>query len=139
MKCLFFVWSLFFAKNVLATELVIDGKATYEVSVAVSDDEQRQGLMFVSELPENRGMFFDFRRFHNEKVAMWMKNTFIPLDMVFISCDFLIVDIYENAKPLSLDLIKSNENFCYVLEINGGETLRKGLEIGDKVLYPVQK
>ncbi len=134
-----FVLGLFYAVNVSAQELYIEGKAVYDVSFAVTEEEQKKGLMFVRELAEDGGMLFDFRRYHGRGVAMWMKNTYIPLDMVFINCDFKIVDVYENAKPMSLDLIKSDTDYCYVLEINGGEAGRKNITVGDKVLYTVRK
>lgn len=65
---------------------------------------------------------------------MWMKNTYIPLDMLFIGCDWKVVDIYENAKPLSLRRIGSSKPFCYVLEINGGNVLAAGIATGDGVM-----
>lgn len=139
MKYLAFIACLFFAVKTMALELRIEDKAVYDVSLAVTNEEQKRGLMFVRKLEENRGMLFDFRRFRRGQIVMWMKNTYIPLDMVFINCDFEIVDIYENAKPMSLDLIRSNADCCYVLEINGGDAARKNIAVGDKVLYTVQK
>lgn len=118
-----------------AAELKIEDKAVFNVSVAKSVNELTQGLMFVKKLADNGGMLFDFRPYMDRDLSMWMKNTYIPLDMVFIDCDFKIVDIYKNAKPLSLDLIKSKAKFCYVLEINGGMADAKNINIGDKVLY----
>ena len=74
--------------------------------------------MNVRSLSDNAGMLFDLRQYPG--ASMWMKNTYIPLDMLFIGCDWKVVDIYENAKPLSLRRIGSSKPFCYVLEINGG-------------------
>lgn len=112
--------------------LGIKGKAVYSVRLAVERDELQKGLMFVHDLPKNEGMLFDVR--HYVGISMWMKNTYIPLDILFIGCDFKVVDIYKNAKPLSLKKIGSSEKFCYVLEINGGETEKKGIAVGDEVL-----
>ena len=88
--------------------------------------------MFVKEMDKNKGMLFDFSRQNSKFVAMWMKNTYIPLDMLFIDCDGVIVDVKENTTPLSLKNIRSFKKYCFVLEVNGGEFLARGLEIGDK-------
>ncbi len=135
MKYLIFILCLFMAMIVEAAELKIGGKVQYNVSVAVTDAEQQRGLMFVRSLPADGGMLFDFRRYQGRDVAMWMKNTYIPLDMVFISCDFEVVDVYKNAKPMSLETIRSKKEYCYVLEINSGQVDLHGVSIGDKVLY----
>ena len=63
-----------------------------------------------------------------------MKNTFIPLDMIFIGCDGEIKDVYKNARPHSLERIKSEEDFCFILEINSGEFDKRGMKIGDDVI-----
>ncbi len=118
-----------------AAEVKIGDKAVFQAEVADTCDELVKGLMFVKKLEDNRGMLFDFRPYQGRELSMWMKNTYIPLDMLFISCDFEIVDIYKNAEPLSLKHIKSQKPFCYVLEINGGQAANKNIIIGDKVLY----
>lgn len=115
-----------------AVELDIGGKFVYDAKVAKTKNELVTGLMFVRDLPENKGMIFDFRPYDN--VSMWMKNTYIPLDMLFINCDMVVVHIHKNAKPMSLDYIGTDEKFCYVLEINGGEADKRGIVIGDKVI-----
>ncbi len=116
-----------------ADSLQIDGKVNYDVRVAQTPRELAKGLMFVRYLPENEGFFFDLRDY--PKTAMWMKNTYIVLDMLFIGCDFSVVDIYEKAKPLSLQRIVSKRDFCYVLEINGGQVQKWNIDIGDKVIW----
>lgn len=125
---LFFVCSY-----VKADTLTVENKISYQVDFAKEKKDLLKGLMFVRNLPENRGMLFDFRKYDNP--SMWMKNTYIALDMIFIDCDFKIVDVYKNAKPMSLDEIKSKENFCYVLEINGGMFDKHGLAIGDRFIF----
>lgn len=122
---------LFLTSNALATELRIADKVTYNVTVAKTAQEKQKGLMFVKEMPKNQGMLFELK--DSPLAAMWMKNTYIPLDMLFIDCDFVITDIYQNAKPLSLDKISTDRPFCYVLEINGGQVLKQNIRIGDKV------
>ncbi len=118
---------------VAADEIWVGNRAFYEVTVARTEDELQTGLMKVQKLPENQGMLFDLRAYAESGVAMWMKDTYIALDMLFINCAFEVVYIYENATPLSLEPIKSPREYCYVLEINGGQAARYGLKAGDKV------
>ena len=87
-------------------EIHIADKASYTVKAAKTAEELRTGLMNVRSLSDNAGMLFDLRQYPG--ASMWMKNTYIPLDMLFIGCDWKVVDIYENAKPLSLRRIGSS-------------------------------
>jgi uncharacterized membrane protein (UPF0127 family) len=105
-------------------------------SVEVVDDEagRERGLMYRRYLPPDRGMLFDFKE--EAPVAFWMKNTFIPLDMVFISKKGLVTNIFANAEPLSERLIPSGGPAYAVLEINGGLAARIGLKVGDRVKHP---
>lgn len=119
----------------LAGELKIEDKALYQVTLARTRDELSRGLMFVRDLPEDQGMIFDFRAYQDRELHMWMKNTYIPLDMLFIDCSWRVVDFYENAEPLSLKPIGSAEKFCYVLELNGGSVNAKNIMVGDRVIY----
>ena len=132
--CLFFLF-LFTCFSLEAEELCFKNKACYNVEIAQKDEELQNGLMWVKELSYNRGMLFDLRRFDSKMVSMWMKNTYIALDMVFIGCDNVVKDIYEQAKPLSLDIINSDTDFCYVLEINGGMCEKNNIVVGDVVLF----
>lgn len=116
--------------SAFGAELNFSEKVRYEVKVAKTADELENGLMFVHFLPKNQGMLFDMRGM--SQVSMWMKNTYISLDMLFLDCNFKIVDIHQKAKPHSLEHITSDKNFCYVLEINGGEFQSNHLKIGDK-------
>ncbi len=132
----FFIMLLFVAGwsfDLRADSLQIGEKASYDIQVARTPHDLAKGLMFVRTLPENEGMLFDLRGY--PKTAMWMKNTYIALDMLFIGCDFYIVDIYENAEPLSLRKIKSKRDFCYVLEINGGQVQKRHIALGDKIVW----
>ena len=83
-----------------AVELDIAGKYVYDVKVAKTKNELIKGLMFVRYLPKNEGMIFDFKPYDSGKIFMWMKNTYIPLDMLFIDCNLEIVHIHKNAKPM---------------------------------------
>ncbi len=100
---------------------------------AIADDDYKKmyGLMFVKDLPENFAMLFNFN--HNIIATMWMKNTLIPLDMLFIDGDGIIVNIKHNAEPRSLEVISSEKHVQQVLEINGGICQKLGIEIGDKI------
>ncbi len=118
--------------GIRAEELNIIGKVSYDVKIAKTIEQKQKGLMFVKYLPEDKGMLFDVRE--NEKVSMWMKNTYVPLDMIFLDCGYKIVDVYKNAKPHSLESIGSDKDFCFVLEVNGGDFDKYKLELGDKFL-----
>jgi uncharacterized protein len=106
-------------------------------NVEVVDDEagRERGLMYRRYLPADRGMLFDFKE--EAPVTFWMKNTFIPLDMVFISRKGVVTGIFANAEPLSERLIPSGGPAYGVLEINGGVAQRIGLKIGDRVKHPI--
>jgi len=103
----------------------------FTVEVASSDGQRQQGLMFRKSMGEDRGMLFDFKE--DRDVMMWMKNTFIPLDMLFISKAGKITHIHPNAVPHSEDIISSNGQVRYVLELNGGAAKKLGLAVGDAV------
>ena len=120
--------------SVKAEDVCVEDKVCYDVKVAKTMEDKAKGLMFVKEMSENSGMLFDFEGEDISSTAMWMKNTFIYLDMVFIGCDKKIKDVYRNAKPHSLKPIRSNEDFCYILEVNGGEFDKRGMKIGDDVI-----
>ena len=107
----------------------------YEVEVAATPAERAQGLMFRRSLAPRAGMLFDFGR--DEIVRMWMKNTFIPLDMVFADRGGVVRRIARNTRPRSLDTISSRVPVRAVLEINGGEAKRIGLAPGDRMRHPV--
>ncbi|KQM34789.1 hypothetical protein ASF03_00495 [Rhizobium sp. Leaf68] len=103
----------------------------FTVEVASSEGQRQQGLMFRKSMGEDRGMLFDFKE--DRDVMMWMKNTFIPLDMLFISKAGKITHIHPNAVPHSEDIISSNGQVRYVLELNGGAAKKLGLAVGDTV------
>jgi len=105
----------------------------FDVWVADTEARAEQGLMFVHELPAARGMVFPFARPRVE--AMWMKNTYIELDMLFIGTDGHVVKIIERARPLSLDTLSSDVPVGAVLELKGGEVRHLGLHVGDQVSW----
>ncbi len=110
------------------------GDHSFNIEVMVTDQERALGLMFRRSLPENSGMLFIYDP--PQEAMMWMKNTFIPLDMVFISPDSRVHRIESRAEPFSETLIPSEGEVAGVLELNAGEAEKIGLKQGDKVIYP---
>jgi uncharacterized membrane protein (UPF0127 family) len=111
------------------------GVHVFGVEMAVTPEEQAKGLMFRRQLPEKQGMLFDFHR--EQPTAFWMKNTYIPLDMIFIRADGRILRIAENTKPLSEDLVPSGGPVRAVLEVIGGTAKKLGIAAGDRVKHPI--
>lgn len=103
----------------------------FTVELANTDAQRQQGLMYRKSMAEDRGMLFDFTM--DRDVMMWMKNTFIPLDMLFISKAGKITHIHPNAVPHSEDIISSNGPVRYVLELNGGAAKKLAISVGDTV------
>lgn len=106
----------------------------FMVEFAVAPQERSRGLMHRDTLPPRQGMWFDFGQ--PSKVSMWMKNTRIPLDMLFIRSDGTVSSIVIAATPHSLQQRRSAEPVRYVLELNGGESERYGIQPGDRFIVP---
>ncbi|TDR93285.1 DUF192 domain-containing protein [Enterovirga rhinocerotis] len=111
------------------------GRHAFEVEVARTDDERAQGLMYRRSMAPDRGMLFDFKRV--EPISMWMKNTYLSLDMIFIRRDGSIARIAENTEPLSTRVVSSGEPVLSVLEVIAGTAKRLGIKAGDKVEHPL--
>ncbi len=105
------------------------------VEVMRTEAERERGLMFRRSLPQDHGMLFDFDA--ERPVQMWMKNTFIPLDMIFISRSGKVVGLAENTEPLSERIISSGAPAAGVIEVNAGAAARIGLKIGDRIRHPL--
>jgi uncharacterized membrane protein (UPF0127 family) len=119
------------------TPLVIDTKSgpeTFMVEVVASEEDQRQGLMYRKSMAPDAGMLFSFGA--DEPRRFWMKNTFIPLDMIFIRKTGEIVAIAPNTVPLTLTPVAPPEPASAVLEINGGTAKRLGIHVGDMAHHP---
>jgi uncharacterized membrane protein (UPF0127 family) len=108
-------------------------KFPFEVWVADTTERAQQGLMFVSDLPEGRGMVFPLSTPRVE--TMWMKNTYIELDMLFIEADGHVTKIIERAHPMSTTILSSDTPVSAVLELKGGEVAKLGLKVGDTVAW----
>jgi uncharacterized protein len=112
-----------------------NGTHVFGVEMAVTPEEQARGLMFRRELPEKQGMLFDFKR--EQPTSFWMKNTYVPLDMIFIRADGRILNIAENTVPLSEALVPSSGPVRAVLEVIAGTTKKLGIAAGDRVVHPI--
>ena len=105
----------------------------FDIWIADTPQRQEQGLMFVRDLPAREGMLFPES---SPQVAhFWMKNTYIPLDMVFVGEDGRVAKIIANAHPFSLDVLSSDVPVIAVLEIRGGEAALLGIRVGDRVSW----
>ncbi|MEK6856623.1 MAG: DUF192 domain-containing protein [Nanoarchaeota archaeon] len=115
------------------TKKVIINEKSFNVEIADNQIERAQGLMFRKELEENSGMLFLFES--SGKHSFWMKNTLIPLDMIWIDENLEIVFIFENAQPCeeTCDSITPDKNAKYVLEINSGLVEKYNFKIGDEI------
>jgi uncharacterized protein len=108
-------------------------KFRFDVWVADTPERGEQGLMFVRDLPAERGMIFPFPK--PRVVTFWMKNTYIELDMLFIAAGGRVVKIIDRAPPLRRDLLSSEVPVAAVLELRGGEAGLLGLKVGDRVSW----
>ena len=109
-------------------------KYHFTVEVAETPEQLEHGLMFRDSMPEDAGMLFLLGL--DEPASFWMRNTFLPLDMLFIARDGRITNIHHNAAPGSTAIISSTEPVTGVLEINGGVAGRLGIHAGDHVIHP---
>lgn len=116
---------------VLITE---DGQHKFNVELVDTPKTRAQGLMFRQNLGDNEGMLFDFKE--QRPVAFWMRNTFIPLDMIFVRADGIIANIHVNALPQDPTSIPSDGPVQFVLEIPGGRSVEIGLAAGDEMQHP---
>jgi len=110
------------------------GAHPFSVEVVDTPETRAQGLMFRQELAPDAGMLFDFKE--EREVAFWMRNTFIPLDMIFIAADGTIRHIHVNARPHDPTSIPSGAPVQFVLEIPGGRSRELGISTGDRVAHP---
>jgi uncharacterized membrane protein (UPF0127 family) len=118
-------------------KVIISTKAgrevAFDVEIADTPAKRQLGLQYRRELAENRGMLFLFA--NEREQSFWMKNTPIPLDMVFINGDQKIVGIVQEAAPFSLDTRSVSVPSRFVLEIKGGLSRRYGMQTGDRVRF----
>jgi hypothetical protein len=107
------------------------GDYDFDVQVVDTPESRAQGLMYVTELADDAGMLFDFKE--ERGVSFWMRNTFIPLDMIFVDAKGIVKNVHVNARPHDPKGIPSDGPVQYVLEIPGGRSVEIGLKPGDKM------
>jgi hypothetical protein len=113
------------------------GPQSFQVELADEPRERATGLMYRRDMPKGEGMLFDFGE--EQPVSMWMANTYIPLDMLFIKADGTVESIGERTTPLSRRSVASKAPVRYVLEINGGLSDELGIKPGDTVSGPAME
>ena len=111
------------------------GVHVFAVELAVTDEERARGLMYRRSVPESYGMLFDFKR--DQEVSMWMRNTYVSLDMIFIQSDGRIRRIAENTETESDKIISSGGPVRAVLEVVAGTAKKFGIEPGDRIASPI--
>jgi hypothetical protein len=133
-----FVWAGAVGRAAAADTQILEiasksGVHVFAVELAATDAERSRGLMFRKALPAGHGMLFDFKQ--DQMIAMWMRNTYISLDMIFIRSDGTVARIAQNTEPLSERIISSGSPVRAVLEVIGGTSRRLGLAPGDRVAH----
>jgi len=123
-----------FERGELEIEASDGSRHAFQIELATTPAQKSQGLMFRASLAPDAGMLFVYPS--ERTISMWMRNTLIPLDMLFIGTDGRIVKVAERTVPLSLATVSSDGPAKAVLEVNGGTAARLGLKPGDRVLHP---
>lgn len=139
------IYFLYIKKSSNEPEWVKEGEVTFvskdtrqklakiDVEVAINPTERSQGLMFRSKMKEDKGMIFIFER--DDMQSFWMKNTIIPLDIMFINSKGVINTIHKNTVPYSERPLPSKDKSQFVVEVNGGYSDRHGIKEGDLIEY----
>jgi uncharacterized protein len=122
-----------FPQSLLAVRTSAGAVINFKIWTADTPARDEQGLMFQRSMDLHEGMLFVFPK--NERISMWMKNTYIPLDMLFMNQRGIIEYIVANATPFSEAIISPNMPEYAVLELNGGASARLGIKVGDSVLH----
>ena len=141
-KYLSFILTIFLlsscSKQEQTSELIIEtqnGKSVFEVEIASTPEKMQKGLMYRESMPENHGMIFDV--YPARPIIMWMKNTLISLDMIFVSEDGTINQIIKNTTPQSEKKLGKNIKSRAVIELNAGQTNKHNIHVGDKVKHEI--
>jgi len=123
-----------FEKDVLVITASEHACYKFDIYIATTRAQQTRGLMHVRYMPDSTGMLFVYRQ--PRVLSMWMKNTYMPLDMLFIRADGSIANIETHTEPLSLESISAIEPLNFVLELNAGVTERLGIDTDSRVHFP---
>ena len=126
--------SIDFPEGDLAIVTAKGARHDFRIELAVTPEQRSQGLMNRRSLAPDAGMLFVYAQ--TQEIAMWMKNTFVSLDMLFISAEGEVVRIAERTEPLSLTTIRSGSPVKGVLEVVAGTVARLGIRPGDRILHP---
>ena len=127
-----------FAKDVLIISASAHACYRFDIYLAVEPEQTRRGLMFVRELPLMTGMLFVYDS--DDYYAMWMKNTLIPLDMVFVHSNGRVSSVIRNTEPQSLKSRGATEPIRYVLELNAGVSERFAIDADSRLIWgPMQE
>ena len=133
--CIFFLSSS--AQSYEISKVVIQNKNSSSVSIAAevmtTESQQARGMMYRKSLDKNKGMLFLFKK--PKRAVFWMKNTYIPLDLIFIKKGGSIDSIHENLEPFSTKKIKSKNDVIAVLEILGGQVKMNKINLDSKILF----
>ncbi len=121
----------------VTVELQGGGVHGFALEVVSKPVDVQMGLMFREKMGNDQGMLFEMGE--PQQTSFWMKNTLIPLDMLFVSEDGTIINIHQNAEPHSLTPIPSNGEVTGVIELNGGRAKALNIRIGDRILHPYFK
>ena len=122
-----------FERSTLTIETRAGERHNFSIEIAESSEQKARGLMYRQEMAADAGMLFPYRR--NQVVTMWMANTYLSLDMLFVDADGRIARIEENTIPLSREVISSRTRVRAVLELKAGTTRKLGIAVGDRVLH----
>lgn len=109
------------------------GRASFAIDLADDAEERARGLMFVEQMAAMKGMLFVYER--PQPVSFWMRNTLIPLDMIFLDETGTVAGIHENAQPLDETPIPGGDGILAVLELNGGMAARLGIDEGSELRH----
>jgi uncharacterized membrane protein (UPF0127 family) len=123
-----------FDRSMLTIE-TLGASHEFDIELALTPAQQSQGLMFRRQMAPNAGMLFYHRR--DTVATMWMRNTFLPLDMLFVAADGRIVHIAERTVPQSLTTISAGKPVRAVLEVNAGTVRRLAIRSGDRLIHPL--
>jgi|GEM_PF-953420 len=115
--------------------VTIGDKARFNVEIAETDEERRRGLMGRESLPPNFGMWFVFPQ--ETMDPFWMKDTLVPLDIIYVDRDMKVVHIIQSAVPGSIEMLRSSKPYLYVLEVEAGAVEKYNIKIGDTVVKGV--
>ena len=123
-----------FERTTLSIETA-EGRHAFKIELALTPAQQSQGLMFRRRLAADAGMLFFHQR--DTFATMWMRNTFVPLDMLFVAADGSIVHIVERTVPQSLTTISAGKPVRAVLEVTAGTVRRLAIRSGDRLIHPL--